>query len=140
MTHQKTRGFSLIELVVVMAIASILMTVAVPSYQGYVKKTRRGDAQGALMGLASAMERYYVDNHTFVGADPATIFSNKSPVDGSETYYTLTVTAATRRDFTVAATPKGSQADDKCGQMTVSRTGVKKVIGATLPLEQCWRG
>lgn len=140
MVYKKSRGFSLFELVIAMAIASILVTVAVPSYQGYIKKTRRGDAQGALMGLASAMERYYVDNHTFVGADPATIYSDKSPLDGNETYYELSVTAATRRDFTVAATPKGSQADDKCGQMTVSRTGVKKVIGATLPLEQCWRG
>ncbi len=128
------------ELMITLAVASILVSIAVPSYQGYIQKTRRGDAQGALLGLASAMERYYVDNRTFVGADPAAIFSDKSPIDGTETYYALTVQSATRRDFTVAATPKGSQASDKCGTMTVSRSGVKKVSGATLPVEQCWRG
>ncbi len=131
------RGFSLMELMIALAIASILVSVAVPSYQGYVQKTRRGDAQGALMGLASAMERYYVDNRTFVGADPGTIFSDKSPIDGSETYYLLTVTNATRRDFTVAATPKGTQAKDDCGTMTLTRSGVK---GAKSGAKNCWRG
>lgn len=136
----KMGGFSLMELMIALAIAALLATVAVPSYQEYVKKTRRGVAQGDLMGLASALERYYVDNHTFVGADPAAVFSNKSPVDGNERYYTLTITA-TRRDFTAQAAPYGLQADDQCGTLTLTRSGVRDVVGATASEpEKCWPG
>ncbi len=134
------QGFSLMELMITVAIIAIVSSIAIPSYQQYVKKTRRADAQGALMGLASAMERYYVDNRTFVGADPGTIFSATAPIDGSETYYVLAVDRATRRDFTVSATPQGIQADDECGTMTLSRTGVKGVVSARSTADRCWPG
>ena len=136
---KKQAGFSLIELVVAAALIGIVAAIALPSYQRQIEKTRRGDAQGALLGLANAMERYYVDNRTFVGADPATLYSAKSPVDGAEVYYALEIQAATRRAFTLQAVPKNAQANDKCGTLTLTRTGTRGVTGGSLPVEQCWR-
>lgn len=138
--YRPSRGFSLMELMIVVGIAGILAAVAMPAYQDYVERTRRGDAQAALMALASAMERYYVDNHTFVGADPAVLYSAKSPVDGERVFYSLAVVNATRRGFTLSATPKNAQAQDKCGELTLTRSGVRGVVGAEASLEDCWRG
>lgn len=136
----RQHGFSLLELMAALAIAGILTAVAMPSYLDHVKRTRRGDAQAGLLALASAMERYYVDNHTFVGANPATLYSAKTPVDGDEVFYTLAIQNATRRNFTLTATPKNAQLKDDCGQLTLTRSGVRGVVGATAPLEDCWRG
>lgn len=132
-------GFSLIELMIVVAIIAIISSIALPSYQSYIQKVRRGDAQAALAALASAMERYYVDNRTFVGATAAQLYSDKVPVDGGATHYDLAIANATRRDFTLSATPAGAQEKDKCGTLSLSRNGVKGVKNNSLPLDQCWR-
>lgn len=132
-------GFSLIELMIVVAIAGIIMAVAVPAYQGHIVSVRRGDAQGALMGLASALERYHVINRTFAGVEAEDIHPGKSPVDGSETHYLLSIENADTRSFTVVATPQDAQAKkDKCGALTLTRSGARGVRGSA-SIERCWR-
>ena len=125
---KKVSGFSLIEIMIVVAIVAILAGIAYPSYQDSVTRSRRSDAQSALMGFAQAMERFYTNNGTYVGAGaggattgaPA-VYSTKSPIDGSQTFYNLTIEAATANSYTLFATPVGAQSDD--GILGLTSTG-----------------
>ena len=63
-----TKGFTLIELMIAVAIVGILAGIAYPSYQDSVRKSRRADAKGALLGFANAMERYFTENNSYLGA------------------------------------------------------------------------
>ncbi len=118
MRLQRVNGFTLIELMIVVAIIGITVAFAFPAYQDNVKKTRRNDAQGALMAFSSAMERHFVQNNTFLGAAgtktvPANtgspwIFASEAPIDGSDKYYDLTIAAATATTYTLRAVPKGT--------------------------------
>ena len=116
----KQKAFTLIELMITVAIVGILASIAIPSYQGSVMKSRRADAKGALLGFANAMERYFTVNNTYVGA----------PNNPGTEYYDITVSTnpvATITTYTLNAAPKvdGPQADDKCGTLTLTHTGVK---------------
>ena len=108
-----TKGFTLIELMITVAIVGILAGIAYPSYQDSVRKSRRADAQGALLGFANAMERYFTVNNSYLGA----------PVDGGTPYYNLIISAAASNAYTLQATPINSQAGD--GFMQISGTGVR---------------
>lgn len=140
----RTKGFTLIELMIVIAILGILAAIAIPAYQDSVRKAKRADAQGALMGLANAMERYFTTNNTFLGAAaggadtgaPA-IFSTQVPVDGGTAYYNLTISAATASSYTLTATATGSQAGDTdCTTLTITNTGLRGATGADTSV--CW--
>jgi type IV pilus assembly protein PilE len=128
---RRSNGFTLIELMIVVAIVGILAMVAYPSYDSSIKKTRRADAQGALQGLAQAMERHFTSNNTYLGAATGGgntgapgIFPSESPLDGSTKFYNLTISAATATTFTLRAAPKGGQAGD--GNMELDNTGAKR--------------
>lgn len=148
----KQKAFTLVELMVTVAIAGILAAIAIPSYQGSVMKSRRADAQGALAGLANAMERHFTQANTYCdsgGADGAnscgaagtndtgspSIYPAQSPASGSAAY-NLTISAVTATTYTLSATPTGAQANDKCGTLTLTHTGVKDVSSASV--EECW--
>jgi type IV pilus assembly protein PilE len=140
----KRNGFTLIELMIVVAIVGIIAGIAVPAYQDSISKSRRRDAEGALQGLANAMERHFTEHNSYLGAadggadtgSTATIFSDKSPVDGSTAYYALSITAAGVSTFTIQASPLGAQADDKCGTLSLDNTGTRGV--SNLSVDQCW--
>ncbi|MGM0769459.1 MAG: type IV pilin protein [Pseudomonadota bacterium] len=128
-TNRRNSGFTLIELMIVVAIIGILAAIAYPSYVEYVERSRRSDAQGALLGLANAMERHHTANNTYLGAGaPNTgapsIFPDEVPRDGNDKYYDLTITAATATTYTVRATPKNAQAGD--GVLELTSTGIKR--------------
>lgn len=123
------RGFTLIELMIVVAIIGIIAAIAYPSYTAYIEKARRSDAQGALMGLAGAMERYRTANGTYenAGADGDTgaplIYADESPIDGSVKFYDLIIQAADATSFTLRATPKNGQAGN--GILELDHTGAR---------------
>ena len=128
---QRSKGFTLMELMIVVAIIGILAAIAYPSYENSVKKSRRADAKGALDGFAQAMERYFTANNTYLGAATGgadtgapTIYSTESPIDGSTKYYNLTIQAATATTFTLRATPKNGQAGD--GMLEIDNTGARR--------------
>ena len=131
----------MIELVTVVTIVGILAAIAYPNYEESVRKSRRADAKGALLGLANAMERHFTENNTYLGAagggntGPPAIFPTQAPLDGTTKHYNLSITAATQTTYTLAAAPisGGPQANDKCGTLTVSQTGAK---GAATT--DCW--
>ncbi|MBW0149435.1 type IV pilin protein [Marinobacter arenosus] len=136
MHYKKTKGFTLIELMIVVAIIGIIAAIAYPSYLEQVKSTRRGDAQGALMSFASAMERYYTQNGDYLGAagsgsaisatltaPNASVFPSEAPVDGSTKFYDLRVYDLQSNSFILRAIPKGAQAGD--GFLQLSSTGAR---------------
>lgn len=147
MSTLKSRGFSLIELMIAVAIVAILAAIAYPSYQEHVRKSRRADCAGALTGLANAMERHFTINTSYLAAAaggantgaPA-IYSTQCPVDGSNATYNLRITAATQNTFTIQAQPiaSGPQAGDKCGSLTLNQLGQKGQTGAGMTVADCW--
>jgi type IV pilus assembly protein PilE len=147
MITKKTTGFTLIELMLVLAIIGILATIAYPQYQESVKKSRRTDAKGALMGFAGAMERYFTVANHYTGAAVGSadtgvprVYATQSPIDGTEKYYDLTIADATATTFTLYATPTGKQATDRCGTLTLTNTGVRDIKAQTAGVTKadCW--
>jgi type IV pilus assembly protein PilE len=147
-SRTKPKGFTLIELMIVVAIIGILAAIAYPSYQDSVRKSRRADAKAALLGFSNAMERRFTLMNTYrgaaaggadTGAPAPAIYPAEAPIDSGTKYYDLTINAANASSFTLWATPKGAQASDPCGTLTLAHTGVKGVTGATLSPGECWR-
>jgi type IV pilus assembly protein PilE len=145
------KGFTLVELMIVVAIVGILAGIAYPSYQSSVMKSRRVDAQGALLGFANAMERHFTEGNTYLGAAgtdgaPADtgaprIYSATSPVGGGTAYYDLAINdGVTANSYTLSATPTGAQANDPCGTLTLTQTGVKGIDDANegFSADDCW--
>jgi len=144
---QTQLGFTLIELMVTVAIVGILASVAYPSYQDSVMKSRRADAKGVLLGLANAMERRYTETNSYVGAagtsgTPADTGAPRIFTIPTETtsFYTVTISAATASSYTLSAARTGAQSNDKCGSLTLTNTGVKGVTGADtgITAADCW--
>lgn len=137
MIIKKQKGFTLIELMITVAILGILAAIAVPSYSNYVRKGKRAEARAALEELSQAMEKHRSVNFSYLGAGAgaggntgapkATLLSyNKLPKTGTgATTYNLTIQAATAKTYTVRATPVGDQAFDVCGYLEANQNGVK---------------
>ena len=122
------KGFSLIELMIVVAIVAILGAVAYPSYRDSVTDARRADAQAVLMEAAQYMERFYTENNRYdedtggtAVALPAQLA--ESPRDSGTKFYDIAVQASTRSTYTLRATPKNAQAAD--GFLEITNTFVK---------------
>jgi len=125
---KKIMGFTLMEVMITVVIISILATIAFPSYQNYITRSRRGTAQGDLQGLANAMERFYTISGTYVGtnvsgtnAPIATLFPAQSPIDGNDKYYNLFITNPTVTTYNLQAVPIGGQIGD--GLLELTNTG-----------------
>lgn len=135
--QMKKNGFTLIEVMIVVAIIAILSSIAFPSYQESVKKGRRSDAQGTLQGLAQAMERSYTKEGTYAKADGddddevagaaavPVIFATQSPLDGGTKYYNLRIDSADGTSYVVQAVPIAGGAQDGDGVLQLSSTGVR---------------
>ena len=131
-------GFTLIEVMIVVAIIAILAAVVLPAYQGSIRKARRTDARGALSMAAQCMERWNTQQNTYVGAtfSTATIAGTLPCQSTSESgYYGLVASNLTATTFTVTATPVGDQAVDSCGTYTLDQAGTR---GSAGPVTQCW--
>ncbi|WP_277222809.1 type IV pilin protein [Pseudomonas indica] len=135
---RRQNAFTLIELMIVVAVIGILAAIAYPSYQEHVRKARRADAQTALMESAQHMERYFTAKGTYLNA---TLPYSESPKDGSGTkFYDLRFATGspTATAYVIQAAPKNGMANDKCGTLTLSNTGLKGQA-TTATTAECWR-
>ena len=101
----KVKGFTLIELIIVIAVIAILVALALPSYSAYIRKANRGEAQQLLMNWANVQEIWRSNNSTYADQDAVAV-----PVHN---LYTFTVTGVTPADYLLTADPSGDQAEDK---------------------------
>ena len=139
-------GFTLIELMIVVAAIAVLAAIAYPSYLDYVRKARFSDAKQTLYHIAAEAEQYYSDNKLYpssltnLGHSAATINSNEiNGGDVNEGYYRLTISASTATSYTLTATPQGDQAkDSRCKVFTITNTGAKGQSGGSWSASECW--
>ena len=132
-----SRGFTLIELMLVVAVLAIIFSIAYPTFLDHIRKSRRSDAKAALMDAATKMERHY----TQFGRYSAILASSGILGASPEGLYaiTATITGANSQTFTLTATPQAGndQANDKCGNFVINEAQQKTVSGS-LTADECW--
>ena len=138
--HAATRGFTLIEVVVVMAVVAILATVAIPSYSEYILRSHRSSAQSFISDVASRQSQFFLDRRSYadtVGVGVAVgdrALNMTVPADVAARYtVAIVVAAGPPAGFLVTATPTGPQATDRCGVLTVNQANNRTAIGT-----RCW--
>ncbi|HBS63245.1 MULTISPECIES: type IV pilin protein [Stenotrophomonas] len=125
-------GFTLIELMITVAVVAILAAIAYPSYQDQIRKSRRAQAKADMVEYSQMAERFHTVNNTYAGF---ALGATQTPREGGSAWYALTI-QQTPATFTITATPQGTQAKDKCGTLTINQASVKTPAEATV--SGCW--
>ncbi len=131
----RTRGVTLIELIIAVAVVAILAAIAFPSYQEQMRKTRRADGKAELMETAQQLERCYTRFSRYNDGNCGVAL----PFNSSEGYYVVSAAAITASAFTLDATPQGDQANDtRCGVLRLTSTGLQGSQGQSTDANECW--
>ena len=143
MREQKLSGFTLIELMITVAVIAILAVIAYPTYTDYVTRAKRGDGKAVLLQLQMAQEKFRASclqyataiNTTTYACGTGGAYNLVGGTTSSEGYYTLAITSGTSTTYTLTATPSFSDPD--CGTLGIDQAGVKTVTG-TNTVANCW--
>ena len=145
--HKYRTGFSLIELMIVVAIVAVIFAFAFPSYERYVVRAKRAVGQNALMQVADRQQQFFMDNKRFAaslanlgfGANPFIIDDDGAATVGGDpdAVYSVSLTNVTATTWTAIATPLNGQLsrDTDCGNLTITQAGAKGNSGAG---DNCW--
>lgn len=116
---------------IVIAIIGIVITIGYPSLTEYVKKGRRTEVAGLLSEQAQILERFYSKNNVYTGA---------TGLSTGNDFYTITPTLTDQTFLLTAARKAGSMETDKCGDFTITNTGVRSMVSAAsgLTTKDCW--
>ena len=130
----RTPGFTLVEMIIVVAIVAILVAVALPSYRDYVRKSRRAEAQAYLMAVAGRQTQFLVDTRSYA-ATLATINIAQPPNVAASYNVTLAAAGGPPPTFLLTAAPKPGtdQVSERCGTLSINQTGLK-----TAAVTGCW--
>jgi len=130
--RQRQMGFTLIEIMIVVVIIAVLASIAYPSYQRYVVKSRRAAVAACLQQHAQLMERYYTTNLTYVGAAAPNCEASLA------SFYNVGFDGAlAARSYSIRAVPTARQRDSLCGTLGLNAQGVRSITG-TGTLAECW--
>lgn len=140
----KLRGFTLVELMITVAIIGILAAIAYPSYTQYVQRANRAEARGLLLENAQFLERNFTTANRYdqdsggATINNASLPRTQSPVTGTARY-SMTVNVASQT-FTLSATPAGVMTGDACGTYTLTNTGLRGAASQTSGaiIDTCW--
>lgn len=143
--HQQApcqQGFTLIEILIVVAILGVLIGIALPAYNNSVLRSGRAEAKGELMQVAADQERYFSSFNTYINDatplnTPTVANRNRTTQNG---LYVISVAAGATgigSSFVATATPQGDQANDQCTTLTITNTGVRGATGGTA--DECWQ-
>lgn len=129
-------GFTLIELMIVVAVIGILAAIAYPSYDEYIKRGNRSEGQAFLSDVAARQERFSSQNNAYVTDDADIAKLGLSSANSATGKYTISLAAG---DGGYLLTANQQFGDTKCGNLSLNALGVKGRSGAGKTVEQCWR-
>ena len=135
-------GFTLIELMVTVAVVAILAAIALPSYQDFILGSRRAEGKAVLLRTQQDVERAYTDLNSYESAVASAV--GASGVRLSEHgYYQVASTSATVSTYALSSTPQGGQTRDKCKTLTITQSDTRGVaptsgVSPTLTSTNCW--
>lgn len=142
------KGFTLVELMVVVSVVAVLATIAVPSYNGYVAKTNRSVAKAKLMDASSRMELYFLNNKTYnttdmrklgYDDDPLHVNNEGAMVAAELSIYRVDVKSANAASYTLAAAAENYQANDVgCAELSLNSLGDRASVDVDDNETDCW--
>ena len=122
----RVKGFTLLELMIVVVIIAILAAIAIPAYGRYAFRAHRVDGQELLLRIANAQERFYATNNKYGALSGTTGLGFNDPAISEKGYYSVaSVVSSSSQAFVATATPVGAQANDVCGALSIDNTGTK---------------
>lgn len=129
------KGFTLIELMIVVAVIAIIAAIAIPAYSDYVTRSKRADGKTGLLAFQLEQEKFRANNPTYASAAVLGL-----PADSPDGHYEINVTTFSAASYALSATPNASQNDPECATLTINAAGSKSATGtAANPLATCWQ-